>query len=466
MIFHSIDYLVFLAILLPIYWNLSHRLQNRFLLAASLFFYGYGEPKYLLLLIGCAVVAWAAGLAIELFPKYRHAALLSAVGACFGTLFYFKYREFFIQNLEALHLIEDVDVGAIILPIGISFFTFQAVSYVLDIWRGEIQARKNFFDFFLFKAFFPQLVAGPIERAPHLLPQIEHRRVLNFDRFRDGIFLMLWGFFKKLVIADNVSIVADKIFALEDPTFPGLWAGVFAFAIQIYADFSAYTDIARGTSKLLGFELMQNFNHPYFAQSPQDFWRRWHISLSSWFRDYLYIPLGGSREGEWKAARNVIITFTLCGFWHGASWNFVFWGAYHGILLIGTRFCQRIVPENIRKQPVLAPLRMLLTFVLICIGWLIFRETNTEYLFRYLTLSPAAASKDDWQLGIFLALTVVFYSFPLWTQPVVEALWKRYSHRFNAWPVIGAQAVTAGILLFGVLHFWSTVSSDFIYFQF
>ena len=214
----------------------------------------------------------------------------------------------------------------IVLPVGISFYTFQAMSYTIDVYRGELRARRSLLDVAVFISFFPHLVAGPIQRASFLLPQVEATRRFSIDKARSGFLLICWGFFKKLVIADNVGVIANKVFALADPSFPMLWAGVFAFAIQIYADFSGYTDIARGTSRWLGFELTENFDHPYMARTPSDFWRRWNISLSSWFRDYVYVPLGGSRAGEIAWARNVMVTFLLSGFWHGASWNYVLWG--------------------------------------------------------------------------------------------------------------------------------------------
>ncbi len=223
---------------------------------------------------------------------------------------------------------------AILLPVGISFYTFQELSYTIEVYRGTLRARHNFVDFAAFVCFYPQLVAGPIERASRLLPQVERPRSWSWPAARSALFLIIWGFFKKLVVADNVGVIANKVFSLDAPGFTVLWAGVFAFAIQIYADFSAYSDIARGMAKWLGFDLMVNFDHPYLARGPIDFWRRWHISLSSWFRDYVYIPLGGSRRGRARTLVNVFLTFLISGLWHGASWNYVLWGAYHGVLVV------------------------------------------------------------------------------------------------------------------------------------
>jgi len=464
MIFHSLDYLVFLSVLVPLYWTLPHRLQNFFLLAASLFFYGYAEPTYVVLLTSVALLAWASGLGVAKYPKYRALILAGTVCGSFGALTYFKYANFLLENLKAVGLLRGDLVLNVVLPVGISFFTFQAVSYVMDVWRGEIEARKSFLDFFLFKAFFPQLVAGPIERAPALLPQVEHSRVFSIEKFRSGITLMLWGYVKKLVVADNVAVISNKLFALDNPTFPGIWVGVLAFAVQIYADFSAYTDIARGTAKLLGFELSLNFRFPYFSRSPQEFWRRWHISLSSWFRDYLYIPLGGSRRGELIHARNVLLTFGICGLWHGASWNYVIWGLYHGVLLILTRLSKFIIPERISASRWIAPFQILLTFVLTCFGWLLFRETNLKHLVAVLRLPPSSGDANDWLLSLFLALTVVFYAVPIILEPLSERIGKALEGRKNA--QLAAQLALCSLCLTLILHFASSVSADFIYFQF
>ena len=258
---------------------------------------------------------------------------------------FFKYFNFFVDNvhvaLASLGLHAAPPALAILLPAGISFYTFQALSYTIDVYKGEMRARRDPIDFALFVAFFPHLVAGPIMRAQNLLVQVERPRTFSADAARSGLVLMAWGFFKKLVVADNVAVIANRVFAHEAPTFEVLWAGVFAFGMQIYADFSAYSDIARGVARWFGFELIVNFNHPYIAHSPTDFWRRWHISLSTWFRDYVYIPLGGNRVPASQREINLLATFVISGFWHGASWNFVLWGFYHGMLVVVTRTLAR-----------------------------------------------------------------------------------------------------------------------------
>jgi D-alanyl-lipoteichoic acid acyltransferase DltB (MBOAT superfamily) len=275
---------------------------------------------------------------------------------------------------------------------------------------------------------------------------------------------MAGGFFKKLVIADNVGLVADKVFALEAPAFEILWAGVFAFAIQIYADFSAYSDIARGTARWFGFELMVNFNHPYLARGPQDFWRRWHISLSTWFRDYVYIPLGGSRKGFGRELANILATFVLSGFWHGASWNYVLWGFYHGMLLVASRLCRRVLGD---RRPdwmaIFAPLQIAGMFVLVCIGWLMFRETDITMLTRDLTLSPGTSSPLERQAGYALILRVLPYAAPL----LVQSLWVeiRRDRAEPTWPAI-VDGLLVGLLFAAILVLRSQASLDFIYFQF
>ena len=277
---------------------------------------------------------------MERWPERKRVFMGISIVSNFGMLGFFKYFNFFVDNVHAVLSAAGYEIGMpvlrVLLPVGISFYTFQAMSYTVDVFRGELRARRSLLDVAVFISFFPHLVAGPIQRASFLLPQVEGARRFSIEKAASGFYLMVWGFFKKLVIADNVGVIANKVFALSDPSFEILWAGVFAFAIQIYADFSAYTDIARGSSRWLGFELTQNFDHPYMARNPADFWRRWNISLSTWFRDYVYIPLGGSRAAEWKWARNVMVTFLLSGLWHGASWNYVLWGLYHGVLLVLT----------------------------------------------------------------------------------------------------------------------------------
>jgi D-alanyl-lipoteichoic acid acyltransferase DltB (MBOAT superfamily) len=298
---------------------------------------------------------------------------------------------------------------------------------------------------------------------------VEAPRRFSLERARTGLLLICWGFFKKLVIADNVGVIANKVFALNDPSFWVLWSGVFAFAIQIYADFSAYTDIARGTSRWLGFELTQNFDHPYMARSPADFWRRWNISLSSWFRDYVYIPLGGSRVAGWMWMRNVMATFLLSGLWHGASWNYVLWGLYHGVLLVVTR-----TRRSDRREPAarLAVLQIPAMFALTMIGWLLFRETSLAAIVRDLTLSPLSSTPLDRQVAAYLFILALLYSLPLWIQSVWVELHRESGSSTEhggsswAWPNLAIQGIACGLAFAAILVLRSRTSLDFIYFQF
>ncbi len=477
MIFHSLDFIAFFIAFVAVYWVLPRRAQNVLLLAGSYFFYGYVHPWFLILIASSTVIDYVAARGMEARPERRKRFLWMSVISNFGMLGFFKYFNFFVENVHAVLSAAGLEVSAptlrILLPVGISFYTFQAMSYTIDVYRGELRARRNLLDVAVFISFFPHLVAGPIQRASFLLPQVEAVRRFSPSRARTGFVLICWGFFKKLVIADNVGIIANKVFALADPTFYLLWAGVFAFAIQIYADFSAYTDIARGTSRWLGFELTENFDHPYLARNPADFWRRWNISLSSWFRDYVYIPLGGSRTDGWLWARNVIVTFLLSGLWHGASWNYVLWGLYHGLLLVATRAHAILRPAARPRRSWLLVPQILGMFVLTNIGWLLFRETELSAIVRDLTLSPFASPELDRQAGLYLFAMALIYSLPLWVQSLaVEAARRvpmtseRAESLGGAWPGVIVQGLACGIAFAAILIFRSRTSLDFIYFQF
>jgi alginate O-acetyltransferase complex protein AlgI len=474
MIFHSLDYALFFLIVFSTYWLLPKRGQNYLLLAASYLFYGWVHVWYLALLTLTSVVDFTAARGIDSQPHHRKKWLTLSLGVNFSILFFCKYLDFFSGGhvLDVLHAIGfywlDEKDAAMLLPVGISFYTFQSASYVVDVFRGQIHARRHLPDYLLFVSFFPQLVAGPIERAGHLLDQIEQPRRFHWERSRNDLLLILWGLVKKLVVADNAAVVCNKVFSLASPPWPILWAGVFAFGIQIYADFSAYSDIAKGSARLLGFDLMRNFRHPYNADSPADFWRRWHISLSTWFRDYVYIPLGGSRGGELRTLTNVMITFLLSGLWHGASWNFVFWGAWHGLVLILWRLWE-LAPAGLSPQRVPRPIRVALVFVLVLFGWLLFRETQTERLIHYIMLNPLAASALDWRVALYLILTVCIYALPLL---VVSSLEKQLIHLDGRITWIWSrnsvliQATIGTLLLLVLVLLRSPQSSDFIYFQF
>jgi D-alanyl-lipoteichoic acid acyltransferase DltB (MBOAT superfamily) len=473
-IFHSLDFIAFFVAFTAAYWALPRRWQNVLLLVGSYFFYGYIHPWFLILIAASTVIDYGAARGMEAWPRHRKTFMALSVISNFGMLGFFKYFNFFVENVAGVLRAAGLDVSEptlrILLPVGISFYTFQAMSYTIDVYKGELRARRSLLDLAVFISFFPHLVAGPIQRASYLLPQVEGRRSFVPEKARTGFVLICWGFFKKLVIADNVGVIANKVFALADPTFYILWAGVFAFAIQIYADFSAYTDIARGTSRWLGFELTQNFDHPYLARSPADFWRRWNISLSSWFRDYVYIPLGGSRSGRAMWIRNVMVTFLLSGFWHGASWNYVLWGFYHGVLLVltggGGAVRSSARAPWWRTVPQIAGM-----FALTLIGWLLFREIELSAIVRDLRLSPFGVSDLDRQTGLYLFLLAFLYSIPLWVQSVwVEATRREpvaaTEPALPRWPTLALQGVACGLAFAAILVLRSRTSLDFIYFQF
>ena len=396
MIFHSLEFFVFFAITLVVYWRLPHRAQNVLLLAASYVFYGAWDWRFLLLLFGTTCVDFTAARQIgrSTDPARRKLFVLVSLGTNLTVLGFFKYYNFFISSgVDALHTL-GISVSpwtlAVILPVGVSFYTFQSMAYVIDVYRGDLQPVQRFRDFALAVAYFPQLVAGPIERIGHLLPQILARAVPTAERVQIGLTLIIVGFTKKVLIADLLAPEVDRIFSHPGEMGAGvLLRGAYCFALQIYGDFSGYSDIARGVSELLGVRLIKNFEQPYLSQSITEFWRRWHISLSSWLRDYLYIPLGGNRFGLARTYRNLMLTMLIGGLWHGANWTFVAWGGLHGALLSIERMFgigQRpIVWSTAGPRDWLAGIaRIVLTFHLVTLAWIFFRAPNIHAAFAYL----------------------------------------------------------------------------------
>ena len=400
MLFNSFDYALFLPLVLAIYWGLtskSLKAQNLMLLGASYMFYGAWDPRFLLLLGFSTYLDYFTGLRIHKAKSQntRRKWLYASVIINLGFLGTFKYYNFFASSMGELlahmGLPCEPSLLEVALPVGISFYTFHGLSYVFDIYRGRSEPRTNFVNYALFVSFFPLLVAGPIERATHLLPQLERPRRFDAQMAVDGLRQILWGLFKKIVIADNCAVHANAIFDQHDK-FSGvtLLLGAFFFAIQIYGDFSGYSDIALGSARLMGSELLKNFAYPYFSRDIAEFWRRWHISLSSWFRDYLYVPLGGSRSGRWSSLRNTFIIFIVSGFWHGANWTFIAWGALNAIyftpLLLRGRNRRHLdtVAEG-RSLPTWRELtQMSGTFFLTLIAWVFFRAASLEHAFAYL----------------------------------------------------------------------------------
>ena len=392
MLFNSISFLIFLPVVFILYWGLfkrSLKLQNIFLLIASYLFYGWWDYRFLALIAASTLVDFSIGRFLQKTGTQIHQKMLLSLSLVFnlGLLGFFKYYNFFIESWmdSWANLGVELQVSSlnIILPVGISFYTFQTLSYTIDVYRRKIEPTSDIINFSVFVAFFPQLVAGPIERAKHLLPQFSKKRIFIEERGISGIHLILWGLFKKIVIADSCAIYVNAIFNdYENMNSASLLLGAVYFAFQIYGDFSGYSDIAIGTGRLFGFDLMRNFNFPYFSRNIAEFWRRCHISLSTWFRDYLYIPLGGSRGSKWQQVRNVFIIFLVSGFWHGANWTFVIWGGLHALfflpLLLGNQNRKHLnqVAENKILPSFRELLQMLFTFGLTSFAWIFFRADS------------------------------------------------------------------------------------------
>lgn len=399
MIFNSLEYLLFLPLIFIIYWIVlrkSEKSQNIFLLIMSYFFYGMWNWHFLFLLIFSTLLDYFTGIKIEksITTSKKKFWLVLSVCINLGFLGLFKYYNFFIESVEVLLTNAGIKYNAtiinIILPVGISFYTFHGLSYVFDIYNKKIVARRNWVNYALFVSFFPLLVAGPIERATHLLPQIESNRQFNYIKIVDGLKQILWGLFKKIVIADNCAVFANIIF--NDPSnYSGstLLIGAIFFSFQIYGDFSGYSDIALGSARLLGFELLKNFSFPYFSRNLSEFWKKWHISLSSWFRDYLYIPLGGNKSGSVKKIINVLVVFIVSGFWHGANWTFLIWGFINGIFVIldnfvfKTQFKDSIVATGRILPNPKELLQVISTFLIVSLIWIVFRAENLSSIIIY-----------------------------------------------------------------------------------
>ena len=408
MLFNSIDFILFLPVVFLLYWFVFDRcnckskwqlrLQNAFVVVASYVFYGWWDWRFLLLIVITSLCSWLSGVLMhkadmqkDTNDNYvtRKRKFISVINIVINLaiLATFKYYDFFVTEFANLfHLSADGILLNVILPVGISFYTFQALSYSIDVYRRKMEPTKDMVAFFAFISFFPQLVAGPIERATNLLPQFLKKREFDYTAAVDGCRQILWGMFKKIVVADNCAVVANEIFS-DYANMPAslLLVGALFFTFQIYGDFSGYSDIAIGTAKLFGIKLMRNFNVPYFSRDIAEFWRRWHISLNTWFRDYVYIPLGGSRTIKAKIVRNILVVFLLSGLWHGANWTFIAWGAYHALLFLPLILLgkNRKNTSSIAEGKFLPSLKdlgmMLLTFALVVIGWIFFRaETITD----------------------------------------------------------------------------------------
>ena len=399
MIFNSIDFLIFLPIVFILYWQLKNNinLQNLFIVVVSYIFYGWWDYRFLFLISFTSLCSFYSGIMIDYYQSDKSKKRLIAICNILiniGILAVFKYYNFFIQSLSYLLLQFGIHLDFItiniILPVGISFYTFQALSYTIDVYRGDIKASHNIISFFAYISFFPQLVAGPIERSTNLLPQFSSIRTFKYETAIDGLRQMLWGFFKKIVVADNCAAGVNHVFAeIDSLDSISLFYGALMFSMQIYGDFSGYSDIAIGTSKIFGIKLMKNFNYPYFTRDIAEFWRKWHISLTTWFRDYLYIPMGGSRYGKLKSIKNTLIIFLTSGLWHGANWTFLLWGAYHALLFIPLLITNKNRKHlaGIAEHSILPSFKELIqmttTFILVLMGWIIFRAENIGIAIKY-----------------------------------------------------------------------------------
>ena len=467
--FNSFEFWIFFGTVLCIHALLRHRGRNVFLLGASYWFYGCWDWRFLGLIAFTSGFEYLSASQINRTQNrsIRRRWLTASLALELGILGTFKYFHFFVN--EADYLLESVGLDGwqpafhIVLPAGISFFTFQALSYTIDVYRGLIRPAKSLADFALYVSFFPQLVAGPIERSSHLLPQVENQRPLISHRhFQEGLYHILTGLFKKIFVADNMAWLANHVFSSPPGSLSALdiLLGIYAFAFQIYGDFSGYSSIAIGVARWLGFDLMDNFQRPYLAASPQEFWKRWHISLSTWLRDYLYIPLGGNRGGKWFTARNLLITMVLGGLWHGAAWTFVAWGALHGVWLIADRFLRRpsaMAPSLWRRS-----VSTLITFHLVCLTWLFFRADSFHH-----AIAMIQRLGGDWPVTDFaqtaMALIPFFagpwIAFDLWMERGGGQLSLLHVHWL--W-----RSSVYFLIILALLFFPAPVPVEFIYFRF
>jgi D-alanyl-lipoteichoic acid acyltransferase DltB (MBOAT superfamily) len=482
MLFNSIDFAIYLPIVFILYWfatNKNLQLQNFLIVAASYLFYGWWDWRFLSLILFSTIVDYFIGLGLlkQENQTKRKILLWTSIIINLGFLGFFKYYNFFLDNFITAFTFFGTEIQAntlnIILPVGISFYTFQTLSYSIDIYKRKLEPTKDFFAFSAFVSFFPQLVAGPIERATHLLPQFYQKRTFDYSKAVDGLRQILWGLFKKIVIADNCAEHANMIFN-NSAEYSGstLVLGALFFTFQIYGDFSGYSDIAIGTSRLFGFDLMRNFNFPYFSRDIAEFWRRWHISLSTWFRDYLYVPLGGSRGGTWMKVRNTFIIFIVSGFWHGANWTFIVWGALNAIYFLPllltnnnrnnlTTVAQGKLFPNIKEFS-----HMLLTFSLTVFAWIFFRANSIGHAMSYVTeiFSRSLFTVPKFSGSIEAITTLILVGIFVLIEWQGREGQYAISHLGGKWKRPLRYAVYYGIII--ALIWFGGKEQQFIYFQF
>jgi len=485
MLFNSLHFIVFFPIVIFLYFITPHKIRWCLLLIASYYFYMCWKVDYIILIMLSTLIDFICSNRMSKIKikEKRKKWLIISLFSNLGILFGFKYFNFFSENFQLLfnqyNIFYDIPFFNVLLPVGISFYTFQTLSYTIDVYNNKTPAQKHLGVFAVYVSFFPQLVAGPIERSNHLLPQFFKEHKFEYNRIKSGLQKMLWGFFKKIVIADNLALLVDGVYNnLENYSGITLIVATIFFTFQIYCDFSGYSDIAIGSARIMGFELRENFKRPYFSKSIQEFWQRWHITLSSWFKDYLYIPLGGNRVVKWKWYYNIIITFLLSGLWHGANWTFIIWGALHGTYLVSA-LVLNTPKQNISKiitnlSPKLNSfLNIIITFSLVSFAWIFFRANNLDdaiYVIKHMFNDLNEYNNIGMQfrgIGIyfndllkctFLIVLLVGYSIyersdNLWTKLQTKPIWMRWSLYY--------------ILIYGILFLAPHSSvNNFIYFQF
>jgi D-alanyl-lipoteichoic acid acyltransferase DltB (MBOAT superfamily) len=477
MLFNSIEFAIFLIIVFLLYWRFSKKvgIQNLFLLGASYFFYSWWNWKFLSLVLLCSITNYVAGIFLMKTDdeKRRKVILTVCCLISIGVLGVFKYYDFFVQAFVDAFSAFGVSLHAralhLILPVGISFYTFHTLSYTIDVYRKKFEPTRDVVSFFLFVSIFPLAMAGPIERASNVLPQIYKPRTFDYQQTVDGMRQILWGLFKKVVIADNCAIFVNQTFAsYQTETGSTLMLGAIFFTFQIYCDFSGYSDMALGIGKLLGFKFIRNFSNPYFSRDIAEFWRRWHISLTTWFRDYLYIPLGGSRVAQWKIIRNTFIIFLVSGFWHGANWTFIVWGAFHALLFLPLILLKKnrknldTIAEGKLLPGVKELFQMGITFFLVVIGWIFFRAETLQDAFAY--------CGGLWQWGTLRAIGRFFMYREGWLILLMLAVeWiqrdKQHGLQIDAikYPLV-RWAIYYSII--GIIALFAASKTTFIYFQF
>nr|WP_200980437.1 MBOAT family O-acyltransferase [Echinicola sp. 20G] len=466
MLFNSLEFAFFLPIVFFVYWlllNKNTKLQNIWLLISSYFFYGWWDWRFLFLVFFSSIVDYTIGLQLGKTDNdhKRKMLLFASLLTNIGFLCYFKYFNFFLDSIDGAFSFFGTPINAdrlnIILPVGISFYTFQTLSYTIDIYKKQLEPTKDIIGFFTFVSFFPQLVAGPIERASNLLPQFSKERIFNYDNISQGGKLMLWGFFMKVAVADRLAIYVDDVYTeLYHHSWLTLTVSHIFFAFQIYCDFAGYSLIAIGCAKLFDFTLMENFRRPYFATSFKSFWSRWHISLSTWFRDYVYIPMGGNRHGKFKSGLNLFITFVVSGFWHGANWTFIIWGALHGMYQIFEKFIFHF------KLP--KALNWVIVFSLTILAWIFFRAPNVTEAFtiveRILTLHGSGLYFGDKGIFLFSIMGLIL----LITHDFISEFKPNFQLIHHPKPIVRLASIV--LLMVYITSFGVFDNSQFIYFQF